>query len=164
MSRSTTRFGSRNGIAQATVAVTDDGTPTHLENTLEFISERVAGEAKYQVFYIHHHTSYTKFGARSATKPRAAYPPEDNLNIDKFITDVTHTVIYFDREARRRTVCALLAVSATAMAWSMYHRLRLRQLPWTRVTPPLVYCRVPQLTHPTGSTEWRNLGSLGSST
>ena len=42
---------------------------------------------------------------------------KDVLKIDKFITDVMYAAMDLKRETRRRTMCSLFAVTATAAAW-----------------------------------------------
>ena len=91
---------------------------------------RVTGEASNLAFYAHdtkivHHTLLSHL-QRSLTQLTAL---EDIISLDKFITDVESAAQKSKLEARRRTMCALLEVTVTVMAWPMQPTLGIRQLP-----------------------------------
>ena len=110
----------------------------------------VTFEAAKPAFYAHdtknvHQSVLRHFTARLAQITSL----EDILSIDKLITDVASSAQDADLKARRRTMCALFAVTATAMAWSIHPTLGITAVAMNALDASVSRLRVPQLKHPT---------------
>ena len=95
-----------------------------LKTLYDFMEDRVTGEAANTAFYAHYTKNVHQFVLRHLTASLAQLTDlEDILSIAKFITDVASSAQDAELEARRRTMCKLFAVTATAMAWPMHPTL-----------------------------------------
>ena len=94
----------------------------HTLKTLHnFMVSRITGEAANPAFYTYYTKIVHESVLRHLTDSLAQLTDLENiLIIDKFITDVANSVQDADLDSRRRTMCALFAVTATTMAWPMH--------------------------------------------
>ena len=129
--------------------------PLHTLKTLhEFMVSRVTAEATYPEFYAHDMVTVHQDLVRDLQQGlRQLTELEYIVSIDKFITDVSHSAMDPEREAIRRTMCALFAVTATAMAWPMHPPLVITAVAMNAGMPSLSCCNVLLLDHPTRSPE-----------
>ena len=97
----------------------------HTLKTLHnFMVSCITGNAANPAFYSYDTKIVYESVLRHLTESLAQLTALENiLSIDKFITDVASSAQDAELEARRRTMCALFAVTATAMAWPMHPTL-----------------------------------------
>ena len=92
-----------------------------LKTLYSFMASRILGEAANTAFYTYDMKIVPENVLRHLTDGLSKLTSlEYILSIDKFITDVASSAQDAELEARRRTMCALFAVTATSMAWPMH--------------------------------------------
>ena len=94
----------------------------HMLKTLHsFMASRITGDAENTAFYAYDTNVVHENVLRHLTDSLAQLTDFENiLRIGKFITDVASYAQDAELEARRQPTCALLAVTATTMAWPMH--------------------------------------------